>query len=330
MAEQIELTGPEKAVLMLLSLEEGVATPIMAELSADEVKRLREAASKMRAVPSTALDQVYSEFITRTREEVAVPRGGMRYLRRIATRALGEAQTDAIFSGSPASAMERIAHTDSNALGALLENEHPQLVAAILSQLDVQKAAEVVEALPEEARAPVLLRLGSMTEVPETLLEDIAEAITSELPAGEAEIALSVDGIGRSAQLVRNLSKETSEALLGDIETENEILAGEIRRAMYSFEDLKAVDQRALRDLLKAVPGDRLTLALKTASEELKNHLFTSMSKRAADLIREDLEMLGGVRLSEVEAAQREIVDVALRLEAEGTISLGGGDDAIV
>lgn len=325
-----ELTGPEKAVLLLLSLDEAAAAPIMSELDAEEVRKLREVAAMMRSIPSSALDSVYREFVEKTREAIAVPRGGVRYLRRLATRALGESKTQAIFDDTPQTAMERIAATDPVALAGVLENEHPQLIAAILSQLGPDVAASILESLPETVRPAALLRLGTMTEVPAALLEEIANALSQDLPPADADASLNVDGVGRSAALVRKLSREACETLLGEVEAEDAQLASEIRRSMYSFEDLKVLDPRSLRELLKAVPGDRLTLALKTASPELREHLFSGMSKRAADRVREDLELLGAVRLSDVEEAQREIVEVALRLESEGALSLGNDADAVV
>ncbi len=324
------LSGPEKAVLMLLSLEEGMAAPIVSELDAADLKRLREVAAEMRTVPAAALEEVYEEFVSKSGEAVAVPRGGVRYLRRLSTRALGEARADEIFMDAPPSALDRLAAAEPSALAAVLENEHPQLIAAMMSQIDADKGAMLIEMLPEPVRPEVLARLGTMTEVPGALLEDVATAISAELPSGDGGSAISVDGVARSAAVVRMLGKETCELLLGDLEESNEDLAAEIRRAMYSFDDLRLIDPKSLRELLKAVPGDRLTLALKTASEDLKTHLFSSMSKRAGDLIRDDLEMLGGVRLADVEAAQAEIVEIALRLEAEGTLSLGSDNDEVV
>jgi flagellar motor switch protein FliG len=211
-----------------------------------------------------------------------------------------------------------------------MENEHPQLVAAILSQLDNEKAARVLEALPEPSRAAILERLGTMSEVPSSLLEDVASALSAELPVAQSGGVMEVNGIARSAALVRRLGRETGEQLLGSIEEGNSELASEIRKAMYTFEDLNALDARALRSLLESVPVERLTMALKTASEVLKTHIFASMSKRAAERIKEDMEIMGGVRLSDVEAAQREIVEVALRLDAEGTISLENNQNAMV
>ncbi len=318
----MELTGPEKAVLMLLSLDEATATPILGELDAEEVRKLREVAALMRAVPTSALDTVYSEFITRSREAIAVPRGGVRYLRRIATRALGEARAQEIFVDAPQSAMERLLAADPGALAAVLENEHPQIVAAVVSQLDPERAAGVLDALPEDARPLVLERLATLKEVPAGLLEELAAALTAELPPEEAEAAMSVDGISRSAALVRRLPRDAGDALLARVGEASPDLATEIRRNMYSFDDLMALEPRALRSVLEAVPADRLVLALKAASTEMREHIFKGMSKRASERIRDDMELLGGVRLADVELAQQEIVEIALRLASEGVISL--------
>jgi flagellar motor switch protein FliG len=324
------LTGPQKAVLMLLSLDEATATPILAEMDPEDVKKLRDAAAGLRAVPAASLDGLYAEFIERSRTAVAVPKGGVRYLRRLAGRALGEPAAQQIFVEPEATAIQRLAQAEPAALASVMEHEHPQLVAAILSQLDNEKAARVLEALPEATRPAVLERLGTMSEVPATLLEDVASALSAELPVTISGSVMEVNGIARSAALVRRLGRETGEQLLGSIEEGNSELASEIRKAMYTFEDLNALDARALRSLLESVPVERLTMALKTASETLKAHIFASMSKRAAERIKEDMEIMGGVRLSDVEAAQREIVEVALRLDAEGTISLENNKNAMV
>jgi flagellar motor switch protein FliG len=326
-----ELSGAEKAVLLLLSLDEAAAAPIVGELAPEHIKRLREAAAEMRSVPANALHQVYSEFISISAEAVAVPRGGMGFIRRISARALGEPEAQKIFEDRPLTSVDRVAAAEVGTLAGLLIHEDPQLTAALLSQLPAEKAAAILELLPEEMRPQVLTRLGSMREIPGFLVEEIATALAAELPEPGAGGGVAVDGVSRSAALVRALSKETGDLLLSDVEAENEVLAQEIRQAMYSFEDLKMVDARSMRELLKAVPGDRLTLAIKTASLELANHIFSGMSKRAAERVREDLELLGAVRLADVEAAQQEIVEVALRLAAEGTLSLGsaGADEFV-
>jgi flagellar motor switch protein FliG len=320
-----ELTGPEKAVLLLLSLEEAQAAPIVGELAPEHIKRLRETASQMKSVPANALHEVYAEFLEKSTEAVAMPRDGMGFIRRISARALGEPVTQKLFDETPQSSIDKVAAAEDDTLAGLLVNEDPQLIAALLSQLPPEKGAAILELLPAGVRPIVLGRLGSMTEIPGHLVEEIATALAAELPEPGAGGGVVVDGVSRSAAVVRALSKEVGESLLSDIEALNETLAAEIRQAMYSFEDLKLVDARSMRELLKAVPGDRLTLAIKTASLELANHIYSGMSKRAAERVKEDLELLGAVRLADVEAAQQEIVEIALRLAAEGTLTLGGG-----
>ena len=325
-----DLEGAQKAVLMLLSLEESVATPIIAELEEAELRALREVATKMRTVPSSALKQVYGEFIEESKSAVAVPKGGVRYLHRLTTRALGEAQSNAIFVGSPPSALDKLSKADPVALASVLENEHPQLIAAIASQLETKKAAAMLEQLPIEFRVAIIERLGTMTEVPKRLLDEIATVLSAELPEEERDALLEISGLEQSAALVRKMGREVGEELLQTLDEGNAQLASEIRRSMYTFEELSGLDPKGMRSLLEAVPVERLTLALKTASDKLKEAVFNSMSKRAAERIKEDMEILGGVRLADVEEAQREIVEAALRLDKEGTISLTSeGDDVV-
>jgi flagellar motor switch protein FliG len=312
---------------MLLSLDESVATPIIADLAPHELRRLREVAAGMSSVPTGALDGVYAEFIDRTQQAVAVPRGGVNYLKNMAARALGSAKAQEIFAGAPQTAMQRLATADPTQLAGLLENEHPQLTAAILSQLDPVKAAKTLDGLPEAVRPLVLVRLGTMTEVPAELLEEAALALGAELPTGKAESSLAVDGLAYTAQVVRKLGRQKGAAILEKMETDNGDLARMIRQSLYSFEDLLAVDAKGMRLLLESVPVERLTLALKAASEAMTSHVFSSMSKRAAERIKEDMDAFGTARLADVEAAQREILEVALRLDAEGQISLETGQD---
>lgn len=323
-----ELTGPEKAVLMLLSLDQAAAAPIVEELDATELRKLREVAAMMRAVPTSALEKVYSEFIQRGNELVAVPHRGVSYLRRLATTALGKAE-DAQEEVKE-SAISRIGLAPPEAIAAVIEHEHPQIAAAILSQLDAARAARVMQQLPDEVKISVLLRLSTMTEIPAGLLETVAEAFAQGLPEPSNEASISVDGLSSAASLIRRLGKEVAAEMLEQITDENSELAEEIRQAMFTFEDLQQVAPRSLRSILTEVPSDVLVVALKTASEKLREHIMSCMSKRAADLLREDLEMMGSVRLAEVEAAQKEIVNTALRLDASGAISLWEESEDVV
>jgi len=320
MSPAMDLTGPEKAVLMLLSLDEAAAAPIVAELDATELRKLREVASMMRAVPATALHRVYAEFVDRGNNLVAVPHHGVSHLRKLAATALGQRTGEETTAGEEA--LARIGLTPPETIASIVEREHPQIVAAILSQLDAPRAARVLEHLPEDAKLAVILRLSTMTEVPAGLLETVAEAFANDLPEPDNEANISVDGLSTAASLIRRLGREHAGEVIERIMQEDGELAEEIRGAMFTFEDLQQVDQRSLRSLLTEVPSDVLVVALKTASEATREHIMSCMSKRATGLLRDDLEMMGAVRLANVEAAQREIVNTALRLEAGGTITL--------
>ena len=324
------LTGPEKAVLMLLSLDESTAAPIVAELDDSDLRKLREVAALMRTVPATALDDVYGEFVDRAQVAVAVPRGGLGYLQRLARRAFGETRAQEVFQAEKLSGVDRIATVEARVVASVLEHEHPQVVAALLSQLPPEQAGRIFEALPEDRQATIVQRLATMTEMPAGILEGVASAIADELPPPNLEAAVSVDGAAAAAGILKKLSKETSTNLLARLDEDATEIAEQIRRSLYTFEDLNVLDAKSLRTLLKEVPQDRLVLALKTASDSMKGKIFGGMSSRAAELLRDDLDSLGGVRLADVDAAQREIVGIALRLEAEGQISLGATADDLV
>lgn len=319
MPGKTQLTGPEKAVLMLLSMEEAIAAPIVAELEPNDVKKMREIAAMMREVPRHALDGLYGEFVEQAQKAVAVPKGGIAYLRRLAEKAMGASRSEELFVGAPASPFERLEKADAQAIASLLESEHPQIGAAILSQIDPGKAAKIVGLCDSTLRTELVSRMALMTEVPASILESVAGALAKQLPDG-AQATVSVDGVAAAASLLKKLGAERSQEVLTALEGES--VAEEIRAAMFTMEDLRGLDVRILRMILKEVPQDTLVVAMKTASEELKAKIFSSMSTRAADLLKDELESLGAVRLADVEAAQRGVVEAAKALEASGRISL--------
>ncbi|HHH28898.1 MAG TPA: hypothetical protein ENK57_11215 [Polyangiaceae bacterium] len=325
----MKLSGPEKAVLFLLSLEEDIAAPIVNELTVTDLRKLREVASTMREVSAGALDATYEDFITRTGEAIAVPRGGLPYLKRLAVGALGPRRAHEVFDPTalPSSPLRRLEHAPPDAVATIMEKESPQLIAAIVARLQPKTAADILAALSPEQEAEVLLCLAKMTDLPAGVLEDVATAITDELPSPDAETLISIDGVGKAAEILNAAGRRQSTQILESIESHEPELARDMRMAMFTFEDLRKVDVRAMRDLMRELSTDKLTLALKGASEELMNAMLSGLSERAAKLIKDDLEVLGRVRKADVEAARREVVQVALRLEAEGTIDLGRDDE---
>ena len=321
------LTGPEKAVLFLLSLDEEIATPIVRELSDSELKKLRAVASTMREVPRGAVDTTFREFLDRSTSSVAVPRGGLPYLRRLSVEALGEERARGVFEDRQTSPLARLEIAPPEAAGALLGNEPPQIAGAILAQLDANASAAILASMSAERQAMVLAHVSRMTEVPATVLEDMAAAIANELPTSDAATLVTVDGVAKAAAILNAAPKETSKAVLAELEAKDEAAAKEVREAMFTFEDLVRLDPRAMRELLREVPTERLTMSLKDAPDSVRIAIFAGLSKRAAELINDDLSLLGKVRKADVEAARLEVVQAALRLDAEGKIDLGSEGD---
>jgi len=318
------LTGPEKAVVFLLSLDEAIAGPIVAELGEAELSKLRAVAATMRQVEASAAEDTYRDFVERSARAVAVPRGGLTYLRRLTVRALGDERARHVFDeGNILSPLAKLEAAQPEAIAALLEREPAQLAAALLTRLDPRVAAAVIVAMPAERQAAVLARVSRMTELPAGALEEIASAIAAELPDGHGSATVGIDGTARAAEILNATPREVASTLLAALELEDAGLSKGLRLAMFTFTDLARLDARAMRSLLREVPNERLPLALNGAPEELRVAIFAGLSSRAADLLRDEMELLGRAKKADIEAARIEIVEIALRLESEGGIDLG-------
>jgi flagellar motor switch protein FliG len=322
------LTNAEKAVLFLLSLDEAAARPIVEELGEEEIRKLRTVASTMREVPKDAISLTFKEFLERSGNAVAVPRGGLPYLRRLSAGALGEDRTRAVFEDGVTSPLTRLERARPEDVAALLELEPPQLAAAILSVLEPKGASSILFAMTEERQAAVIRNVGRMTQVPATVLEDVAAALVASLPTSDASTLVSVDGVAKAAELLNSTGKAGQELILGFLDTEDPELATDVRQAMFTFEDLTRVSGRQMRVLLREVASERLVLALKGATDKVIDAMLAGLSTRAATLVRDDLEAMSNARKADVLAARREVVATALRLEADGQIDLGRGDDS--
>lgn len=321
------LTNAEKAVLLLLSLDEDVARPIIAELGEEEIRKLRAVASTMREVPKDAIEHTFREFLERSESAVAVPRGGLPYLRRLSAGVLGEDRARVVFEDgvtSPLTVLERARPED---VAALLESEPPQLAAAILSVLEAKSASAILFAMSDERQALVVKSVGRMTQVPATVLEDVAAALVANLPTSDASTLVSVDGVAKAAELLNATARGAQEQILGFLDTEDPELAADVRQAMFTFEDLARVPSRQMRVLLREVASERLVVALKGAGPAVMNAVLGGLSSRAAALVRDDLDALGTARKSDIMTARREIVATALRLESEGQLDLGRAEE---
>ncbi len=321
------ITNAEKAVLFLLSLDEEIARPIVDELDEDDIKKLRSVASTMRVVPKDAVDRTFREFLEKSETAVAVPRGGLRYLRRLSAGSIGEDRARVLFDGGVTSPFARLEAASAEDVAGLLVNEPPQIAAAVLSMLSPNAAAEILGSLDEAQKAPLVKHLTRMKQLPSNVIEDVASALAAQLPDAESTALVSVDGVAKAAELLNASSKSASTTILAQLHEDDPELAAVVRQAMFTFDDLARLDSRSMRTLLREVQTDRLTIALRGASETVASAVFGGLSSRAADLIRDDLANMGHVRKADIEAARREVVDLALSLEEAGKLSLGREDE---
>jgi flagellar motor switch protein FliG len=322
------LPGPAKAALVILGLEDSVASEILRHLEERELKRLAEAADALDPIPMDALDPVLEEFERRMHEPVP-PRGGGKYLRKLTESALGQDKAHKLFApAAPASTnMEALRGARASTIAEILEDEHPQVAALIVSQLPRDQAAKVLLAMPSDRQVDLVARVASLKELPAQALQVASEALVKALgnAAGSSEAERrEFDGVSFAAGLLNELPPGETERLLGSLDDTNAKLAPKIRDAMFTFEDLVRLDKRAAQLLMREIAGDKLLIALKTASEALREHFLAAVSSRAAQTMREDLSLLPPTRLSDVEEAQRGIVETATRLAAEGKLQLPG------
>ncbi len=321
------LTGPQKAALVILGLDEAVAVEVLKHLDEADMARLAETVTGLDPIPVDSLDFAYEDFLGRMRAPALGPKDGAAYVRKLASAAMGEERANRLLSPAKArTPLDALRGARSGALAELLADEHPQICAVVLAQLGRDQAAKVLMALPSEKQDAIVARLAALESVParaaQLASETLARALSSDGDAGGE--AGEFDGVGFVAGLLNEVPPTESERLLGAIEAQGDDLAPKVRQKMFTFEDLLRVPARSLQVLMREVATESLLVALKTASEPLRDHFLSGVSSRAATQMREDLSALPPMRLSDVERAQREIVETAMRLSQEGRLTLPG------
>ena len=323
------ITGPKKAAIALLSLDEEIATAVLSKMPEADVRLLVEAVE--------ALDDVGGEVITSVLEELErgiqsplamVKTSGTKYVRKLADAAFGQERAQKLFGvvAPPSEPIQLLRTARVNAVAQLLSEEHPQIAAVVLTQLPPSVAAKVLGLMTPEAAADLTARISELEEVPEHAVTEASESLVRalEIAGGLAnsDARSEFDGLAFSAAIVNELSTEAGDDLLGKISERDESIATRIREAMFTFEDLQRIAVRELGNLMRSVQSETLVTALQTATSELRDHLLASLSQRASATLRDDLAAASPKRLSEVEAAQREVVDAAMKLAGEGKITM--------
>jgi flagellar motor switch protein FliG len=328
-------TGPEKSAIFLLTLGEDVASLILKYLNDQEIQRLSNYMSHMREVDAETGDQILEEFYEMAGGVRGMIAGGKEYVKTLLLRALDPEKAKWIIDNLSVpileTGLEALRWLDPKTIARFLQSEHPQTIAVIVAHLDPPQAGAVLGALPSALRGEIVLRIAKLERIPPGVIQELDTILQNELKATGALETGKVGGIQAVAEILNNVDQASEREIMGQIEEANASLAEDIRQLMFVFEDLVTIDDRGMQLILKEIAKEDLTLAMKTVSEGLREKIFRNMSQRAAEMLREEIEMMGPARISDVERAQQRITQVAKRLEAEGKLMLSRkGENAFV
>lgn len=318
----------DKAAIFLLSLGESDAAAILKHMGPKEVQRVGSAMAGMRTVQREQVQGVMSEFVEQVGEQTGFGAGADSYIRTMLTQALGEDKAnglvDRILLGGNTSGLDSLKWMEPRAVADVIRYEHPQIQAIVVAYLDPDMAAEVVGYFDPKVRLDVLLRVSALNTVQPSALKELNEILEKQFAGNSNTTRAAMGGIKRTADIMNFLESSTEAQLIEQIREIDEDLSSKIEDLMFVFDNLADVDDRGIQALLREVSSEVLIVALKGADDTLKEKIFRNMSKRAAELLQDDLEAKGPVRISEVEQAQKEILTIARRMADAGEIVLGG------
>ena len=330
-----KMTGPKKAAILLLALGEDAAADVMKNLEEAEIQQVGYYMSRFTDVSPEELDIVLEEFY---RNSVMADEGvnissSPDFVKNALTKALGADRakelSDNLGAGEEEAGLEALRYAEPIMISNYIRTEHPQTIALILSYLkNAEQSSAVLRDLPESLQADILYRMAVIESIPPGVISEMNEVLTEEMKTA-GSMATSVGGVEPVAEILNSVDKATETRILASIEETNPDLAEQIRELMFTFEDMALIDAKQMQLVMKDVDQADMVLALKTASDAVKELIFSSMSSRAAEMVRDDLENLGPAKISDVEAAQQKIIKVVKKLEEAGTIIIagaGGGD----
>jgi flagellar motor switch protein FliG len=328
MSMQRELTNPEKAALTLLSLGKEAAAQVMQNLSEDEVKALSRAFLSVSHVDRETQLDTSKDFLRMLRASDTLLIDGREFAKDVIASAFGQDKGNALIEYLHGAKKQPIGAVMGNIPEKLLLGfitaEHPQTIAFLMTVMNPDQAAQVLKQMQPETQTDVLIRISNISNVKADVVDEVRDVLQSQL-SGDGSAAEDIGGPKSAADILNFIDRSSEERIIAEIEETFPDLAETIRNLMFTFEDIKKIDDRGVQTVLKDIPREQLVLALKTASAELKELIFRNVSQRAAEMIKEDLEALGPVKLKDVEKSQQAIVDVVRRLEGEGKIVIGGG-----
>ena len=324
-----KLEGVEKAAILLLSLSEEDAAQILKHLEPKQVQKLGTEMAKVDDMTQTKITAVHKHFIEEIQNYSTIGFQSQDFVKRALTAALGEDKAanliDQILMGSGAKGLDSLKWMDSKQVASIIRNEHPQIQTIVLSYLEPEQSAEILAQFPEKVRLDLLMRIANLEEVQPAALQELNEIMEKQFAGQAGTQAAKMGGLKSAANIMNYLDTAIEGQLMDAIREQDEEMSQQIQDLMFVFDNLVDVDDKGIQAILREVQQDALLKAIKGADEELKDKIMRNMSKRAAEMLNDDLEALGPVRISEVETAQKEILSVARRLSDSGEIMLGGG-----
>ncbi|MBL8301135.1 MAG: flagellar motor switch protein FliG [Ideonella sp.] len=331
MSSPTDEKGVEDAAILLMSLGEEEAAEVFKHLAPKEVQRLGETIARMKAIPRDRVENILERFASLAGEQSMLVSDTDEYVKAVLRRALGDEKAniliDRILQGGDISGIESLKWMDATSVAELLRNEHPQIVAAILVHLDYDQASSVLKVFPERQRNEVLVRIATLDGIQPNALKDLNEVMSKVLAGGDKLRKTSLGGVKTAAEMLNLMGSAVETSVLDFVRESDNDLAQKIMDNMFTFDDLEKIDDKGIQTLLKEVQSESLIIALKGATPEMREKVFRNMSSRAAETLREDLESRGPVRVSEVEAEQKELLKIVRRLADEGQIMLSSGSD---
>lgn len=327
--------GIQRSAILLMSLGEDAAAGVLKHLEPREVQKIGTAMAGLKRVSRDTIEEVLANFHNVAEERSGIANGSDEYVRTVLVKALGDdkaaALIDRILHGGDTSGIDGLKWMDSAAVAELIKNEHPQIIATILVHLDREQASEIMGCFAERVRNDVALRIATLDGVQPAALQELNEVLTKLLAGANNLKKAPMGGVRAVAEILNFMPSAQESSVIEGVRQHDADLAQRIIDDMFVFEDLLEIDDRGIQTLLREVQSESLIIALKASTEELRQKFFRNMAQRAAEQLREDLEAKGPVRVSEVEAQQREILTTVRRLADEGQIALSSkGEDAYV
>ncbi|MAL98580.1 flagellar motor switch protein FliG [Hydrocarboniclastica marina] len=329
-----KLSRVESSAILLMSLGEADAAQILKHMGPKEVQKVGVAMAQLRDISKEEVQYVANEFLEAVGGQTGLGIGADEYIRTMLTQALGEEKAsslvDRILIGGNTTGLDTLKWMEPRAVADVIRYEHPQIQAIVVSYLDPDQSAEVLACLNEKVRLDIMMRVASLESIQPQALQELNNILEKQFSGGSGAQTSRIGGIKRAADIMNFMDRSIEGSLMDSIKDQDPEMGTEIEDLMFVFDNIKDIDDRGIQSLLREVSSDVLVVALKGADDEVRDKIFRNMSKRAGELLKDDLEGKGPVKVSEVESAQKEIITVARRMAEAGEITLGGGGEEMV